>query len=312
MKLAPLVFAFCKAECPCKEIGEELSFGKVTVNNEHADQERGHKFYAHVHTPVGPVQQEEYTFILEFNQPVTNFVQHNFLTDFTDGDRVAVLRKSQNRISGEPYTFNIDGNMQEEGLTFRAWYCAETSQATVDDRCDAMDVDMDMDDETHQFGSGDMTDHSGDQSNTTNHSNISANNSADSNNEWRRNDDFKFSYLTRSAPMAFSAARKFCKTNEGTLPSPQSLIANDALAMLIDEPTWVNVNLRPSLKQSYVFNNYVKYGTLLMKNGDWEIHPLESKARVLCIKPDGELCHFYVSLTVFQREKCVHYNYYMM
>ena len=90
MKLAPLIFALCRAECPCKEIGEELDFGKVIVNNEHADQERGHKFYAHVHTPVGPVQQDEYTFILKFNQPVTNFNQHNFLADFTDGGEVAM------------------------------------------------------------------------------------------------------------------------------------------------------------------------------------------------------------------------------
>ena len=35
----------------------------------------GWKFYSQIDTPVGNIQQEHYTFILNFNQPVSNIVQ---------------------------------------------------------------------------------------------------------------------------------------------------------------------------------------------------------------------------------------------
>ena len=202
---------------------------------------------------------------------MTNFLQHNFLTDFVDGDQVVVLRKNKNRISGEPYTFNFDGNMPNEGAQIRAWYCEGTSEASADDRCDNMEIDMDMSGE-----------HSGDHSEDSDHE-------KSEDDKWLHNDEFKFSYLSRSTPVTYAAARKFCKNQNGIMASPQNLIENNALAALIEEPIWLNVNLRPSLKGSYTFTNYKKYGTLLMKNGEWEIKPIEEKAKVMCVKPDGNI-----------------------
>jgi hypothetical protein len=49
------------------------------------------KFYAHVDTPVGNVQVDDFAFILQFSQPVTSFKQHFALDDAKDGSDFIVV-----------------------------------------------------------------------------------------------------------------------------------------------------------------------------------------------------------------------------
>ena len=191
-----------------------------------------------MHTPVGPIQQHEYTFILKFNQPVNNLVQHNFLTDFEDGETVAIFRKNQNRISGEPYTFNFDGNMPEEGLEFRAWYCEGTSEATVDDTCDD-DSESGSGAESGSGESGSGESGSGESgsgesgSDVSNLDELTEGKKSKNDTDWQQHTDMDFMFLPRAKPLGYGAARKWCRNNEGTLASPKSLLENTALAALI-------------------------------------------------------------------------------
>ena len=181
-----------------------------------------------MHTPVGPIQQEEYTFILQFNQPVTNLVQHNFLTDFEDGETMAIFRKNQNRISGEPYTFNFDGNMPEEGLEFRAWYCEGTSEATAEDTCD------DESESGSGAASGSGESGSG-ESEILSLEQLADEMKTNNDTDWQQHSDMDFMFLPRAKPLGYGAARKWCRNQEGALASPKSLLENTALAALIGD-----------------------------------------------------------------------------
>merc|ERR1712130_336087 len=109
--------------CPCRKIGED--FGEVRMGNEHLAQDDLTQFYAHVDTPIGNEQQEDYAFLLRFSEPVTAFMQYfgEDNTDSSDSFVDDVIITPSHRISGDPYTFNVNGLVENGNVAMDAWYC---------------------------------------------------------------------------------------------------------------------------------------------------------------------------------------------
>jgi len=94
------------------------------MGNEHPDHNSGlTKFYAHVDTPVGHVQRRDYAFLLKFSEPVSDFTQHFAADNAVDETETVIITPGQNQISGDPYTFNFDGLVENGNVETDAWYC---------------------------------------------------------------------------------------------------------------------------------------------------------------------------------------------
>lgn len=184
------------------------------MGNEHADQSGLTKFYAHIDTPIGNEQQEDYAFLLKFSEPVTGFFQHFANDNAEDGSDSLIITPNQNRISGDPYTFNVDGLVENGDVMIDAWYCKTSTK-----------IEMTS---AECFGSSDSSDGA----------EIKEETNSGSLPDWEC-DTYGRCVVKYDTNMAINEAREACKSHKGMLPLPRNEKENDELSVI--GSTWLEL-----------------------------------------------------------------------
>ena len=129
------------------------------MGNEHLAQDGLTQFYAHVDTPIGNEQQEDYAFLLRFSEPVTAFMQYfgEDNAETSEGFIGEVIITPSHRISGDPYTFNVNGLVENGNVEMDAWYC-ESSEDIENVATACFSDGPSSQDQENTEGSGNQTD----------------------------------------------------------------------------------------------------------------------------------------------------------
>jgi len=252
--------------CPCRKIGED--FGEVRMGNEHLAQDDLTQFYAHVDTPIGNEQQEDYAFLLRFSEPVTAFMQYfgEDNTDSSDSFVDDVIITPSHRISGDPYTFNVNGLVENGNVAMDAWYC-ESSEDIENVAAACFSDGQSAQDEENNEGSGDETEEP----------------------QWDC-DTYTRCVVKFNTEMTIGNARSACDAHNGVLPfAPKNDEENLELAMI--GSTWLNFWVNDKIDMKY--DNFERRQRAYLnaeQGGVWEIRHGTETADFFCVEKETDGC----------------------
>lgn len=256
------------ANCPCTKIGEN-DFGQVRMGNEHPDQSGLTKFYAHVDTPVGHEQQEDYAFLLKFSEPVTGFTQHFATDNAEDGTDSVIITPGQNRISGDPYTFNFDGLVENGNVETEAWYCESSEE--IEESAGAC------------FGeSGGEPESAGEPEAEPEPESVNVP-------DWDC-DQYDRCVVKYNVNMTIGDAREACQSHHGSLPRPRNELENEQLATI--GSTWLELYVNEKIDMKYE-NFAPRQRAYLNAENDamWDVEHGSEALPFFCVRPAPEGCH---------------------
>jgi hypothetical protein len=227
------------------------------MGNEHPDQSGKTKFYAHVDTPVGHVQQDDYAFLLKFSEPVWSFTQHFAVDDSSAGSDSVVITPGQNRISGDPYTFNFDGLVENGNVQTDAWYCT-SSDNIQSAAASCLGGSVDSDTTTAPVENHEMPD-------------------------WDC-DTYGICVVKYDVDMTISDAREACDSHNGVLPRPWNSEENEALAAI--GSTWIEMYVNEKINVKYEnFTPRLRPYLNAENDGLWDIKHGSENLPFFCVQP---------------------------
>merc|ERR1712193_50335 len=255
-----LLLHYGYGSCPCRKIGED--FGEVRMGNEHLAQDDLTQFHAHVDTPIGNEQREDYAFLLRFSEPVTAFMQFfgEVNADNSDSFVDDVIITPLHRISGDPYTFNVNGLVENGNVEMDAWYC-ESSEDIENVAAACFSDGQSAQDQESNEGSGDETDEP----------------------QWEC-DTYTRCVVKFNTAMTIGNARAACDAHNGALPfPPKNDEENLELAMI--GSTWLNFWVNDKIDMKY--DNFERRQRAYLnaeEGGVWEIRHGTETADFFCVE----------------------------